>query len=494
MVLWTLVSLTGLAPRPLRAPSPQRCVQPRASADVAGATTATASVDAAVDSAVAALQPTFAAIDRQTEAQLRRVLDVFRKHEVGAHHFAGVDGYGHGDLGRETLDSIYAELLGAEAAIVRVQCFSGTHAIACALFGVLRPGQELLGVSGAPYDTLEEVIGLRGRTDDGLVGTLADFGVTYRQVELAPGGTFDLEAIDAALAGEAGAAVRMLHVQRSCGYAWRPSISVDEIGRLARWLERHHPQLVLFVDNCYGEFVEPLEPCAVGAHLVAGSLIKNPGGTLAPSGGYVAGRADLVAAAGRRLSAPGVSGGATLGCNRALFQGLFNAPHVVGEALKGAHLVAETLGGLGYECNPPAGGAAHRTDIIQAVKLGEREKVLAFCRAVQRCSPVGASILPVPGVTPGYGDEVIFADGTFVDGSTIELSADGPLREPYAVYVQGGTHWTHWSIVLREALRDMGPAWADPEGGDGAGREGTAGSSTAEAEATYAGRKGLKNG
>ena len=189
-----------------------------------------------------------------------------------------------------------------------------------------------------------------------------------------------------------------------------------------------------------------------------------------------------------------MSGGATLGLNRALFQGLFHAPHVVGEALKGAHLVAATLGGLGYECIPPPGGAVHRTDIIQAVRLGEREKVLAFCRAVQRCSPVGANILPVPGVTPGYGDEVIFADGTFIDGATIELSADGPLREPYAVYVQGGTHWTHWSIVLREALRDMGPAWADgvQPGGD-AGEEGGS-SAAAEAEATYAGRKGLKNG
>ena len=331
-----------------------------------------------------------------------------------------VDGYGHGDLGRETLDAVYAELMGAEAALVRVQMFSGTHAIACALFGVLRPDDELLGVSGAPYDTLEEVIGLRGRTEDGLRGTLADFGVTYSQVELTPDGEFDFAAIQAAIRPS----TRMLHVQRSCGYAWRRSIPVKQIGELAAWLREHHPHLVLFVDNCYGEFVEDLEPCAVGADLVAGSLIKNPGGTLAPSGGYIAGRRTLVDAAARRLSAPGVEGGATLGHSRLLYQGLFQAPCVVGEAIKGAQLVAHVMHSLGYQCNPPADAA--RTDIIQAVKLGSKDRVLAFCRAVQRCSPVGSNIVPVPGITPGYGDETVFADGTFIDGSTLELSADGP--------------------------------------------------------------------
>ena len=237
----TAVVIPSAALRPVlhrRAPRP---LASHAEADAA---------DAAVDAAIEALAPAFAAIDSQTEAGLRRLLDVFRRHGVGAQHFAGVDGYGHGDLGRDALDSIYAELFGAEAALVRVQCFSGTHAIACALYGVLRPGQELLGVSGAPYDTLEEVIGLRGRTDDGLQGTLADLGVSYRQVELAPGGTFDLAAIGKAVRDN----TRMVHVQRSCGYAWRPSISVDEIGRLATWLKAEHPGVVLFVDNCYGEF------------------------------------------------------------------------------------------------------------------------------------------------------------------------------------------------------------------------------------------------
>ena len=486
-----------------------------------------APVEAVLEAARTSLEPTFASIDRQTERSLGRVLEAFRRRGIGSHHFAGVDGYGHGDLGREALDEVYAELLGAEAALVRIQCFSGTHAIACALYGVLRPADELLAVSGAPYDTLEEVIGLRGRTDDGLRGTLLDFGVSYNQVELTGDGQFDLDAIGSAIS----AATRVIHVQRSCGYAWRRSIPIEEIGRLSKWLEAHHPSIVLFVDvslpkrpphtspyhcawqpktrhsrhmltlapdlcsqNCYGEFVEELEPCAVGAHLVAGSLIKNPGGTLAPSGGYIAGRADLVAAASRRLAAPGVEGGATLGKNRLLFQGLFNAPQVVGEALKGACLVAHVMGSLGYDCNPPA--TAHRTDIIQAVKLRERSKVLAFCEAVQRCSPVGAHIRPVPGRTPGYGDEVIFADGTFVDGSTLELSADGPLREPFAVYVQGGTHWTHWVIVLRSFLASL-PAeeWAvDRAAGVGGGNEREDDDAeNADESQRYAGRRSLKN-
>jgi cystathionine beta-lyase family protein involved in aluminum resistance len=437
-----------------------------------------------IEASRAKLVPKFAQIDSRTERMLSKVLETFRKHGLGSHHFAGVDGYGHGDLGRDALDGIFADLMGAEAALVRIQIMSGTHAIACALFGVLRPGDELLGVSGSPYDTLEEVIGLRGCTDDGLRGSLADLGVTWRQVELTAEGKFDLEAIDGAIRP----ATRMLHVQRSCGYAWRPSIHVEEIGRLARWLRDRHPSVLLFVDNCYGEFVEYLEPCHVGAHLVAGSLIKNPGGTLAPSGGYVAGEAKLVAAASNRLGAPGVEGGATLGWSRTLFQGLFHAPQVVGEALKGAELVATVMSDLGYPCNPPAD--AERTDIIQAVKLGSRDAVVAFCAAVQRSSPVGSHVRPIPGITPGYGDEVIFADGTFIDGSTLELSADGPLRPPFAVYVQGCTHWTHWSIVLRDALREMGgPSMTEGQRGgkqeDAADQEGE--------ERRYAGRRTLKN-
>ena len=467
--------------------TPQRIAhQPRCTAAAA------TDVESIIDTARDSLQPTFSAIDKRTEKSLDRVLSSFRSHGIGTHHFAGIDGYGHGDLGREALDGVYAELMGAEAAMVRIQAMSGTHAIACALYGVLRPGDELLAVSGAPYDTLEEVIGLRGGTDDRMRGTLADFDVSYNQVELTDGGLFDLDAIEKAIKPS----TRVLHVQRSCGYAWRPSIPVSEIERLSKWLQeregdrkRWQKEIILFVDNCYGEFVEEREPCHVGAHLIAGSLIKNPGGTLAPSGGYVAGRQDLVAAAGRRLAAPGVEGGATLGMTRTLFQGLFHAPQVVGEALKGACLVAEVMGnGLGYACNPPHTAAlSERTDIIQAVQLRSREKVLAFCAAVQKCSPVGSHIQPVAGITPGYGDEVVFADGTFVDGSTLELSADGPLREPYAVYVQGGTHWTHWAIVLREALKGL-----EMEAG-GVKAEVKEDSVETEESRRYAGRRSLKN-
>ena len=288
----------------------------------------------------------------------------------------------------------------------------------------------------------------------------------------------------------------MLHVQRSCGYAWRPSLRLDAIERLASWLRAEHPELILFVDNCYGELVEEQEPCHVGAHLVAGSLIKNPGGTLAPSGGYVAGRADLVAAASRRLSSPGVEGGATLGQGRLLFQGLFNAPAVVGEALKGAELVAHVMSALGYLCNPLPGAA--RTDIIQAVQLGQPEKVVAFCRAVQRNSPVGSHIVPEPGITPGYGDQVIFADGTFIDGSTLELSADGPLREPYAVYVQGCIHWTHWAIVLEAALTAIQSEGLSMECTAAASAPAGEGEAAVDGEQdgghrVYAGRKTLRN-
>jgi cystathionine beta-lyase family protein involved in aluminum resistance len=497
---------------------------------------------AVVREAHAALAGEFAAVDWRTQRHIRRVLASFRRHRVGSAELnSGLDGYAHGDLGRDAIDKVYADVMGAEAALVRSQIFSGTHAIACALFGVLRPGDTLLAVSGAPYDTLEEVIGLRpssvcddegdgeGEDEDGATtaagGTLRDWGVGYEQVELTADGRFDLDAIDAALATQPS--VRMIHVQRSCGYQWRPSLPMAEIGRLCdhvrainedrrrmrrKWRQagaarnddddhdhdHDHDQqllppplcdLVVFVDNCYGEFVEDAEPCAAGADLVAGSLIKNPGGTLARTGGYVAGRRRLVRGAANRLSAPGVDGGATLGQNKLVLQGLFNAPGTVGESLKGAMLLAQVLGGaFGLECNPPpplvatpphlpSGGgeggeggegqggedkggfrsSGHvRTDMIQAVQLGSRERLVRFCEAVQRHSPVDAHVRPTPGRTPGYGDEVIFADGSFVDGATAELSADGPLREPFTAYAQGGTHVMHWAVVLEAVIDDMG--------------------------------------
>ncbi|KAK4537220.1 hypothetical protein CDCA_CDCA11G3245 [Cyanidium caldarium] len=407
--------------------------------------------DSVVDDAIRQVYPTFLDIDRRTEHNLRRVLQAFRKHRVGQHHFAGVNGYGHGDLGRDTLDAVYADIFGTEAALVRAQFFSGTHAIAACLFGVLRPGDELLAVAGAPYDTLEEVIGTRS-SSNGAGGSLADFGIAYRQLELVPPriGQLDWRALEdgSALAPN----TRLCLLQRSRGYALRPSLSVAEVAAAARLIKRHRPDVVVMVDNCYGEFVEDVEPTGICEEVdfMAGSLIKNPGGTLALGGGYVVGRAPLVAAAANRLSAPGVHGGATYNLNRTNYQGLFMAPQIVGEALKGATLVAQVMHELGFEVSPAAGGTAHRTDIIQAVRLGSAERVLEFARAVQRHSAVGSYIQPTAGATPGYADPVVFADGTFMDGSTLELSADGPLREPYVVYAQGGTHWTHWAMVLRD--------------------------------------------
>lgn len=403
-----------------------------------------------LEDAQQALFQIFAGIDLQVKQNLSRILAAMRHYRVGPHHFTGVSGYGHDDLGRDTLDSVFAQVMGAEAAAVRLQFVSGTHAIACALYGVLRPGDEMLAVAGAPYDTLEEVIGLRG---DGQ-GSLKEFGIHYRQLALTPSGTVDWDALAAAVSPQ----TRLVHIQRSCGYAWRPSLAIEDIARIVDTVKRQNPDTVCFVDNCYGEFVADREPPAVGADLIAGSLIKNPGGTIAPAGGYVAGRADLVEAAAYRLTAPGIgrSGGATFDQNRLLFQGLFLAPQMVGEALKGNHLTAHVFDALGYPVNPAP--LAPRRDVIQAVKLGTPEKVIAFCRAVQQWSPVGAYLEPVPDHMPGYESQLVMAGGTFIDGSTSEFSADGPLRPPYIAFSQGGTHWTHAAIALEAAIEAVGPA------------------------------------
>jgi cystathionine beta-lyase family protein involved in aluminum resistance len=413
---------------------------------------------ALIDSSAKSLMSRFWEIDMQTKRRMDMILSLYEEERIDSSAFHGVNGYGHGDIGREKLDNIIARLMGAEAALVRLQLFSGTHAIATALFGSLRPGDTMMCVSGHPYDTLEEVIGQRVGSQTGTyVGSLKEWGISYKELELSSVGNFDVEfdlgAIDRELSADPS--IKLIHVQRSCGYQWRRSISIAEIGRLCRHIDENYKQkgrnLVIFVDNCYGELVEDQEPCHVGADLVAGSLIKNLGGTLAPCGGYIAGKRTLVDAATVHLSAPGVDGGATFGQYKNMFQGLFFAPAIVGESLKGAELIADVMQNkLGYPCNPPPGG--HRTDIIQAVQLGSRAKLISFCEAVQKRSPVGAYIRPIPGQSPGYGDEVIFADGTFVDGSTLELSCDGPLREPFVAYTQGATHWTHWSLVLQEAM------------------------------------------
>ena len=401
----------------------------------------------AADQVAAALEriaPVVAERRAGVQPRLQRVLEAFAAERLGVHHFASVTGYGHGDLGREVLDRVFARVLQAEAAAVRLQFVSGTHAIAAALFGVLRPGDRLLALTGRPYDTLEEVIGIRGSGQ----GSLAEFGIAYDELPLLPDGRVDVAGIAAALA----APTRLVLIQRSCGYSWRPSLSVGQIGALVERVKALQPGCLVFVDNCYGELVEPQEPTAVGADLMAGSLIKNLGGTIAPTGGYVAGRADLVEQACCRLTAPGIGaeGGTGFDLHRLLFQGLFLAPQMVSEALLCAELTAAVFEGLGYPVNPLVGAA--RSDVIQAVRLGSPEPLKAVCRAFQACSPVGSYLDPVPAPMPGYASELVMAGGTFIDGSTSEFSADGPLREPYVLYAQGGTHLAHAQLALERAL------------------------------------------
>ena len=376
--------------------------------------------------------------------RLETVLAAFAAERIGTQHFASVTGYGHGDFGREALDRVFARVLGAEAAAVRLQFVSGTHAITAALFGVLRPGDRLLALTGRPYDTLEEVIGLRGSGQ----GSLAEFGINYDELPLRPDGRVDQEGLVAALS----LPTRMVLIQRSCGYSWRPSLPVAEIGHLCERVRELQPGCLCFVDNCYGELVEEREPTAVGADLIAGSLIKNLGGTIAPTGGYVAGRADLVEQACCRLTAPGIGseGGSGFDLHRLVFQGLFLAPQMVMEALLCAELVAEVFHALGYDVHPRPG--APRSDGIQAVRFGAPEPLKVVCRAFQQASPIGSYLDPIPAPMPGYASDLVMAGGTFIDGSTSEFSADAPLREPYVLYAQGGTHRAHAALALERAL------------------------------------------
>ncbi len=409
--------------------------------------------DAAWGAVAAAQQRLLASDARRTAAvqpQLAKVLAAFQAERLGTHHFASVSGYGHNDLGRDTLDRVFARVLGAEKAAVRLQFVSGTHAIAAALFGVLRPGDRLLSLTGRPYDTLEEVIGLRGQGQ----GSLAEFGINYAELPLTAAGAVDEAGLAAALAPP----TRMVLIQRSCGYSWRPSLPVASIGRLCERVKALQPECLVFVDNCYGELVEALEPPQVGADLIAGSLIKNLGGTIAPSGGYVAGKAELVEQACCRLTAPGIGseGGSGFDLHRLLFQGLFLAPQMVAESLICADLVAQVFADRGLAVQPLPG--AERTDLIQAVRFGEPRALQEVCRAFQACSPVGGYVDPVPAPMPGYASELVMAGGTFIDGSTSELSADGPLREPYVLFSQGGTHRSHAALALAAALSRLDAA------------------------------------
>ena len=396
------------------------------------------------------LGPQFARIDAIAQANSRRVLAAFQKHRVAEAYFAGTTGYGYDDLGRDKLDEIYAGLFGTEDALVRLQFVNGTHAIACALFGALKAGDVLVSAVGAPYDTL---LGVVGAVDKGH-GSLKDYGVEYRQVELVD------DAPDKAGLAEAVAdsRVKAVLIQRSRGYATRASLSVDEIGDLCAIVRKSNPNAAILVDNCYGEFVEEREPTHVGADLVVGSLIKNPGGGLAPTGAYIAGRRDLVEGAAMRLTCPGIGRecGATLGNNRLLYQGLFLAPHTVAQAVKTAVFAARLMELLGYEADPKSD--AERHDIIQMLHLKNPEAVKRFCRGIQSGAPVDSYVTPEPWDMPGYDCPVIMAAGAFIQGVSIELSADAPMREPYTVYLQGGLTYesgkTGVMLAAEELLRD----------------------------------------
>ena len=395
---------------------------------------------------LAELEPRFREIDRRAEFNQNKVLLAMQKNRVNANHFAATTGYGYNDEGRDNLERVYADAFHTEAALVRPQITCGTHALTVALSANLLPGDELLSPVGAPYDTLEEVIGIRES-----VGSLKEYGVTYAQADLLPDGTFDYPAIERAI----NPRTKLITIQRSKGYATRPTFSVAQIGELIAYCKRVKPDVICMVDNCYGEFVETIEPSDVGADLIVGSLIKNPGGGLAPIGGYICGRADLVERCAYRLSAPGLGQevGANLGLMPAFYQGFFLAPTVTAGALKGAVFAANLYERLGFYCVPNAVESRH--DIIQAVELGSREAMVAFCKGIQAAAPVDSYVDPIPWAMPGYDSEVIMAAGAFVQGSSIELSADGPIREPYAVYFQGGLTWYHAKLGILMSLQKL---------------------------------------
>ena len=392
------------------------------------------------------LRPRFAEIDARAEINQAKVLAAMQKNRVNATHFAASTGYGYDDEGRDNLERVYADAFHTEAALVRPQITCGTHALAVALSANLLPGDELLAISGKPYDTLEEVIGIRPSPC-----SLAEYGVSYRQVDLLDDGSFDLPAIRAAISAK----TKLIHIQRSKGYATRASLSVAEIGEMCKVIKAANPNAAILVDNCYGEFVETLEPTHVGADLVVGSLIKNPGGGLAPTGGYIAGRKDLVEGAAMRLTVPGIGAecGSTLGNNRLLYQGLFLAPHTVAQAVKTAVFAARVMELLGYETEPHSSQVRH--DIIQMIHMREPEALKKFCKGIQFGAPVDSYVTPEPWDMPGYDCPVIMAAGAFIQGASIELSADAPMREPYTVYLQGGLTFESGRLGVLLAVEEL---------------------------------------
>ncbi|MDP4179939.1 MAG: methionine gamma-lyase family protein [Bacillota bacterium] len=397
------------------------------------------------------IERVFKSIDSIKEYNQLKVIKAMQEHKVSDSHFGGTTGYGYDDRGREVLDLVYASIFKAEDAMVRHNIVSGTQALAVSMFGNLRPGDELICVTGKPYDTLEEVIGIRGEGG----GSLKEFGILYNQVDLLPEGDINKEGIKQAISDK----TKMILIQRSRGYCWRPSIKLDQMEKVISFIKDIKNDIIILVDNCYGEFVEEREPTEIGADIVAGSLIKNPGGGLAPTGGYIAGKEEYVRKAAYRLTSPGLGKkvGSTLGHNRLLFQGLFQAPHVVAESLKGAVFCAEIMRRIGMETSPEP--EEKRGDIIQAIRFNNADSLIAFCQGIQKGSPVDSYVTPQPWDMPGYESQVIMAAGTFIQGASIELSADAPIKEPYIAYMQGGLVYEHVKlgvIISVQKLLEMG--------------------------------------
>ncbi|WP_239254834.1 aminotransferase class I/II-fold pyridoxal phosphate-dependent enzyme [Listeria ilorinensis] len=385
--------------------------------------------------------------DQIAEENQAKVLHAFTENKVSDFHFQISTGYGYDDEGRDNLERVYASVFQAEKAIVRPQLISGTHAISTVLFGLLRPGDELLYITGAPYDTLEEIVGIRGSGH----GSLREFQIGYQAIPLRDNGTVDFERVEQALNEH----VKVIGIQRSKGYASRDSFTIRQIEEMIQFVKKVRPDVIVFVDNCYGEFVERREPIEVGADIIAGSLIKNPGGGLAKIGGYIAGKTALVEKCGYRLTTPGIGleAGASLYSLLEMYQGFFLAPHVVAQAVKGARFTAAMLEQIGVKTNP--NWQADRTDLIQSVSFEDKEKMIAFAQAIQAASPVNAHVLPIGDYMPGYEDDVIMAAGTFIQGASLELTADGPIRPPYELYVQGGLTYEHVKIAISQALQAL---------------------------------------
>ncbi len=397
-----------------------------------------------------ALSTEFEQIDEIRDYNQEKVLKAFIENKVAPEHFYTVSGYGHDDLGREVLDKVFADVFKAEKALVRIHFASGTHTLACCLFGNLRPGDKLISVAGSPYDTMQEVIGTAG-DDETKEDSLIAHGVLYEEIPLKDGIEIDFEKLEVSI----DQTVKMVLIQRSKGYSTRKSLSMETIERICKTVKSKNPNCICFVDNCYGEFVDTKEPIEAGADLIAGSLIKNPGGGIVEAGGYVAGKAKYVDKTANRLTAPGIGceGGAMFNQHRLIFQGLFMAPSVVADAVKGAVLAAKVFDEIGYDSYPKYN--EKRTDIIQNITFGSPEPLEQFCRTIQSLSPVNGYVTPIPEYIPGYEDKVIMAGGTFIEGSTIELSADGPMRAPYVAYMQGGLNYAHVKIALTKILEKV---------------------------------------